>query len=57
MRPGVGSIVFGVALLGAGITVTLLSHAVVWWGAILVGIYWIVRGIFRVAKKPDPSND
>lgn len=55
MRPGVGWIIAGVALLGAGIAVSMLSNAVVWYGAIIVGIIWIVRGIYRLTKsRPQP---
>ena len=57
MRPGVGWILAGVALLGAGIAVSMASNAVVWYGAIIVGIIWIVRGVFRLSKssaQPQP---
>lgn len=49
MRPGVGWIIAGVALLAAGIAVTTLSEQVAWYGAILVGAIWIVRGVYRLA--------
>ncbi|MBX3216163.1 MAG: hypothetical protein KF850_29250 [Labilithrix sp.] len=52
MRPGVGWILAGIALVGAGLAVTFLSNAVVWYGAIVVGIIWIVRGSFRLSKAP-----
>ena len=52
MQPGVGWIIAGVALLGAGVAVTLFSNAVVWYGAMVVGVIWIVRGISRLAKAP-----
>jgi len=51
MRPGVGWILAGVALLGAGIAVSMASNAVVWYGAIIVGIIWIVRGVYRLTKS------
>ena len=55
MRPGVGWIIAGVALLGAGVAVSMFSNVVVWYGAIVVGIIWIVRGIHRLAKSsPHP---
>lgn len=52
MRPGVGWIIAGVILLGAGVAVSLFSNVVVWYGAIIVGIIWIVRGIYRLTKSP-----
>ena len=51
MRPGVGWILAGVALLGAGVGVSLFSQAVVWYGAVIVGIIWIVRGVYRLSKS------
>jgi hypothetical protein len=51
MRPGVGWIIAGVVLLGAGIAVSMASNAVVWYGAIIVGIIWIVRGVYRLVKS------
>ncbi len=45
MRSGVSHILFGVLLLGAGIAVTTMSEQVFWWGAIVVGIIEIIRGI------------
>ncbi len=45
MRAGVSLIVFGVVLVGAGLAVTMMSDHVFWWGAIVVGIIEIVRGI------------
>lgn len=52
MRPGVGWIIAGVCLLGVGVAVTMMSQAVVWYGAIIVGIIWIVRGVYRLSKAP-----
>jgi hypothetical protein len=51
----VGWIIAGVALLGGGIAVSVLSKAFVWYGAVIVGIIWIVRGISRLSKAP-PQN-
>ncbi len=50
MRHGVPQLVMGVLLLGAGIAVTLLSTQVFWYGAIVVGIIQIARGLFMVLK-------
>jgi hypothetical protein len=55
MRPGVGWIIAGVCLLGVGIGVTLVSQAVVWYGAMIVGVIWIVRGIYRLVNAPPQS--
>ena len=51
MRPGLGWIIAGVTALGAGVAVSLLSQAVVWYGAVIVGIVWIVRGIYYLSKS------
>ena len=52
MKPGVGWIIAGVALLGTGIAVSVLSQAVMWYGAIIVGVIWIIRGIYRLSQAP-----
>lgn len=60
MRPGLGHLVVGVLLLGAGIAVTLMSEAVVWYGAIVVGAIEIARGTFillRSGSSAVPSDD
>lgn len=51
MRPGVGWIVAGVVLLGAAIVVTVASGQVVWYGGMIVGVIWIIRGIYRVSQS------
>lgn len=55
MKAGVGWIIAGVALLVAGVTVTMLSQHVVLYGAMIVGLIWIGRGILRLvqASKTD----
>ena len=50
MRSGVGHIVFGAILLVAGLAVTMMSEQVFWWGAILVGIIEIIRGIVMALR-------
>jgi len=50
MRPGVG----GILADGAGVGVTLFSKAVVWYGALVVGIVGIVRGIHRLSQPGPP---
>jgi hypothetical protein len=49
-RPGLNHIVFGVVLLAAGVGVTLYSDVVYWWGAIVVGIIEIIRGIVVMSR-------
>lgn len=55
MKAGVGWIIAGVALLVAGVAVTMLSQHVVLYGAMIVGLIWIGRGILRLvqASKTD----
>jgi hypothetical protein len=51
MRPGLSHIVLGVILLAAGIAVTLYSEVVYWYGAIIVGVIEIIRGIVVMARS------
>jgi hypothetical protein len=51
MRPGMGHLIVGVLLLVAGIGVTLSSKEVVWYGAIVVGVIEIARGLFYLMRK------
>ena len=50
MKPGVGWILAGVGLLGAAIIVTLSSGQVIWYGGMIVGVIWIIRGIWRLSQ-------
>jgi hypothetical protein len=50
MRPGLGHLLIGIGLLGGGIAITVLSHRVVMYGAIAVGAFEIVRGIYVLIK-------
>lgn len=52
MKPGVGWILAGVALLGAAIVVTMTSGQVIWYGGMIVGVIWIIRGIYRLSQAP-----
>jgi hypothetical protein len=52
MRPGMGHLLVGIALLGGGIAITVLSHRVVMYGAIAVGAFEIVRGVYVLIKGP-----
>lgn len=51
MRPGLGTLIFGIVLLVAGLAVTFMSDAVFWYGAIVVGIINIVRGGIQLARS------
>lgn len=55
MRPGTGHLIVGAVLLVAGLGVTIFSKEVVWYGAIVVGVIEIVRGIYRMTR-PRPSR-
>lgn len=52
MRPGMGNLLFGIALLVGGLIVTFASGAVIWYGGIIVGIIQIVRGIVTLSQNP-----
>jgi hypothetical protein len=52
MKPGVGWILAGVGLLGAALIVTLSSGQVIWYGGMIVGVIWIIRGIVRLSQAP-----
>lgn len=56
MRPGVGHLVVGVLLLGGGIAVTVMSEAVVWYGAIVVGVIEVARGTFLLLRAPPDAE-
>ena len=56
MKPGMGSLLFGIAHLLLGIGVTFSSGHVIWYGAILVGIYRIIRGLITLSSgAPGPQ--
>ena len=52
MRPGMGHLIVGALLLSAGIVVNVTSKEVVWYGAIVVGVIEIARGLFTLIRKP-----
>lgn len=52
MRPGMGSMIFGAVLLALGVGVTMFSGHVIWYGAILVGLYRLVRGATTLSRAP-----
>jgi hypothetical protein len=51
MRPGTGHLIVGVLLLLAGIAVSVTSKEVVWYGAIVVGVIEIARGLFYLMRS------
>ena len=51
MRAGVGHIIFGAILLAVGLYVTMTSQQVHWWGAIIVGVIEIIRGIVIALRR------
>ena len=51
MRPGTGHVVVGVALLTAGLGVTFASKEAVWYGAVVVGVIEIARGLYRLTAR------
>ena len=50
-----GSLLFGIGLLLLGVVVTFSSGHVIWYGAILVGIYRIVRGLMTLSASSGPG--
>lgn len=59
MRPGMGHLIVGVLLLGAGVAVTVTSKEVVWYGAIIVGVLEIARGLYYLMRSQPalPARD
>lgn len=54
MRRGLrraGHLLVGLLLLSAGIAVTVTSEKIVWYGAIVVGMVEIVRGLSAMADR------
>jgi len=52
VKPGVGHILAGVALLAVGIGLTVTSTNTVFYGAIIVGVYYLGRGVYTLLKAP-----
>ena len=52
MKPGIGYILVGIALLGAGVGITMASENTVWYGAMVVGVYYIGRGVYKLISAP-----
>jgi len=51
-----GSTIFGVVLLALGVGVTMFSGHVIWYGAILVGVYRIIRGLITLSSNPPDQH-
>jgi len=51
-----GSLLFGIVLVVLGVGVTLSSANVVWYGAILVGVYRIIRGLITLSSNPPDQH-
>ena len=56
MRPGTGHLIVGVLLLSAGAAVSFLSTEVVWYGAIVVGVIEIARGLYHLLRSGAPGR-
>ncbi|HRG95234.1 MAG TPA: hypothetical protein PLR99_03225 [Polyangiaceae bacterium] len=44
----------GVVLLAGGVGITMASEHTVWYGAIVVGVYYIGRGAYILLRSPPP---
>jgi uncharacterized membrane protein len=51
MRAGLGHVIVGGVLLAAGIGVTVTSKETVWYGAIVVGVIEIARGLYYLMRS------
>jgi len=49
-------VLVGGLLLAAGIGVTVVSKEVVWYGAIVVGVIEIARGLYTVMRTRDAAG-
>ena len=47
----------GGALVAGGVGVTMASEHTVWYGAIVVGVYYIGRGVYILARTPPPPPE
>jgi hypothetical protein len=50
MRPGLIRVIVGVLLLAAGFVAPMLYPGIQWWGAFLLGAYYIIRGGYMMAQ-------
>ena len=51
-----GSLIFGIVLLVGGIVVTVMSPNTIWYGAMIVGVINIVRGIMKLSQGSSRSD-
>lgn len=52
MKPGVGYLLAGVALVAGGVGLTMAATNTVFYGAVIVGVYYIGRGIYTIIRTP-----
>ncbi|MGH7282586.1 MAG: hypothetical protein ACRELY_13755 [Polyangiaceae bacterium] len=50
MRPGLVRLIFGIILLAGGVAATMLVEGFYWWGAIIVGAWYIIQGGVMIAR-------
>ncbi len=53
MKPGMGTLIFGIVLFVGGVAVTLGSDSVIWYGGIVVGLINIVRGAITLSRSSE----
>lgn len=51
-----GTLIFGVVLLVGGVVVTMMSPNTIWYGAMIVGVINIVRGIIKLSQDVPPEG-
>ncbi len=51
MRPGFTHLILGIVFLGGGIAVTVLSEQVIAYGAIVVGLYYCIKGVVLLSRR------
>ena len=51
MRPGLTRVIVGVLLLVAGFVAPHLVPGIQWWGAYILGAYYILRGGYMLVQS------
>ncbi len=51
MRPGLGRLIVGVALILGGFIAPKVVPGIQWWGAFIVGGYFVVRGGYMLSQS------